>query len=327
MQPEFSSRDDRIPVHILTGFLGSGKTSFLRRLLADQRLADTVVVINEFGEVALDHLLVREVAEDVVLLSSGCLCCAVGDDLISTLLDLLEMVKDGELMPFKRIIVETTGLADPAPILQAVMSDIKLRRGYRTGLILTAIDGVNGAHSISQFSEAVQQVALADRLILTKTDLIEPWQEDALAALLSKLNPTAHQMISAAEITPDIEVLLKGEKSLSPRDLDAFGTSLTAKHSEGINSFVVDPGPLEWSCFVEWLELLLASRGQSLLRVKGLLEVKGHHNPVVIHGVQHVVYPPEYLTGWPDEVEHGRLVFIARDLTKSSIEKSLSQMI
>mgnify|MGYP001562019551 CR=1 FL=1 len=327
MQPAASALDDRIPVHVLTGFLGSGKTTFLRHLLGEPDFADTAVVINEFGEVGLDHLLVREVSEDAVLLSSGCLCCAVRDDLVSTLADMVEMVRRGEVQPFRRVVVETTGLADPAPIMQAVMSDLRLRRGYRAGTIVSTVDGVGGAGTIARFAEAVQQVALADRIVVTKSDLAEPWRLDALRNDIAAINPTVSQLVSSKMTMPGAAALFDGAADRSPRYLDASDQPLQGRHSAGVETFVVDvAAAVDWPAFVDWLELLLASRGQSILRVKGLLSVAGDPRPVVIHGVQHVVYPPEYLPRWPDGVAGGWLVFIARDLSRSAIENSLSSV-
>lgn len=322
--PAASVVDDRIPVHVLTGFLGSGKTTFLRHLLGDPSLADTAVIINEFGEVGLDHLLVREVSEDAVLLSSGCLCCAVRDDLVSTLADLLEMVGRGEVAPFTRVVVETSGLADPAPIMQAVMSDLKLRRGYRTGSIIATVDGVSGANSICSFAEAVQQIALADCVVITKSDLVEPWRMDALGQEVRRLNPQVRQLVSSRSSMPGADDVLDLGAAWEPRYFETAGGPLTGRHSDGVDTFAVEiESEVDWPAFVDWLELLLAGRGQSILRVKGLLAIKGDPRPVVIHGVQHVVYPPEYLPRWPQNMTRGWLVFISRNLTRCAIERSL----
>lgn len=324
MLPTAPVLDDRIPVHVLTGFLGSGKTTFLRHLLGEPDLADTAVVINEFGEVGLDHLLVREVSEDAVLLSSGCLCCAVRDDLVSTLADMLEMVRRGEVAPFSRVVVETSGLADPAPIMQAVMSDLKLRRGYRAGIIVATVDGVGGAGSIAQFAEAVQQVALADCVVVTKSDLVEPWRLDALQLDIAKVNPSVRRLVSSKASKPRSAEVFEHPDEWQPRHIEFADVPMAGKHSAGVETFTVTVDkPVDWPAFVDWLEILLAGRGQSILRVKGLLSVAGDPRPVVIHGVQHVVYPPEYLPRWPEGAEGGWLVFIARDLSLQAIENSL----
>lgn len=311
-------------MHILTGFLGSGKTTFLRHLLNEPDFADTAVVINEFGEVGLDHLLVREVSEDAVLLSSGCLCCAVRDDLVSTLVDMMEMVRHGEVPPFRRVVVETTGLADPAPIMQAVMSDLRLRRAYCAGNIVSTVDGVSGADTIARFAEAVQQVALADCVVVTKSDLAEPWRLDALRNDIAAINPAVGQLVSSKPKFPACHEIFEQAGAQAPRHLALSEAPLSGRHSNGIETFTVTiDRPVHWPAFVDWLELLLASRGRSILRVKGLLSVMDDPRPVVIHGVQHVVYPPEYLPRWPDGTSTGWLVFIARDLSRSAIENAL----
>jgi G3E family GTPase len=331
--------DTRTPVHILTGFLGSGKTTLLRRLLADPALADTAVVINEFGEVGLDQLLVREVAEDVILLSSGCLCCTVRDDLISTLADLDRMMRSGEIPSFRRAVVETTGLADPAPIMQAVLSAKELASCYRLGQVVTTVDGVNGAQTLKLHREARQQSAMADRIVVTKCDLIDESARQTLVDRLAQLN--SHAPVRRSDRTESaVGDLFTGTDA--PWHRPQFQPSAT-RTSEGhdhahaqegpahdgtIGTFTVFPGEaIDWDPFVDWLDLLLTSRGDSILRVKGLLEVRGDDRPVVLQGVQHVLYPPEYLPAWPaSSPPGGWIVFIAQNLTRSAIESSLRLM-
>jgi G3E family GTPase len=328
--------DGRIPIHVLTGFLGSGKTTLLRHLLGDADLADTAVVINEFGEVGLDHLLVREVAEDVVLLSSGCLCCSVRDDLVSTLAELHALMRAGELPAFARLVVETTGLADPAPIMQAILSEPTLVPWFRLGQVITTVDAVNGEQTLGHHREARQQLATADRLILTKTDLIGESESEALGDKLRAMNPTASLLFSRKAQLPAGEILREADgqwrapmvAELGP----ILGSALAASamphehgHGDAIKTFTVSlQQPVEWPAFVEWLELLLASRGDSILRVKGLLSVTDDARPVVVQGVQHVLYPIERLAAWPDaSARPGWIVFIARDLTQRAIENSI----
>ena len=334
--PRSAHSDARTPVHVLTGFLGSGKTTLLRHLLADPSMADTAVIINEFGEVGLDHLLVREVAEDVVLLSSGCMCCSVRDDLLSTLAELHAMASSGEIPPFSRVVVETTGLADPAPIMQALMSEPRLAPIFRLGQVVTTVDGVNGTRTLAAHREARQQVATADRLVLTKADLADETRQHALMSLVGEMNPAAEQLSSGKTMPP-------GAAMFAPLAADWRrdpGTALTnhgerhvhhdrhrAPH-ERIATFTVRlDEPVVWDEFVDWLELLLASRGDSLLRVKGLLAVAGEARPVVVQGVQHVLYPPEHLPAWPAGADgRGWLVFIARDLTRRAVENALRSL-
>ncbi len=331
--------DLRTPVHILTGFLGSGKTTLLRRLLADPALADTAIVINEFGEVGLDQLLVREVAEDVVLLSSGCLCCTVRDDLISTLADLDSMMRSGEIPSFSRAVVETTGLADPAPIMQAMLGAKELVSRFRLGKVVTTVDGVNGARTLPLHREARQQVAMADAIVVTKCDLVDDAARKALFRVLASANPQATVRrsdwidLAARDLFSDADAPWHGQQRpvaaglAGPRGHDHAHEA--AAHDGTIGTFTVFPGmAIEWEPFVEWLELLLASRGDSILRVKGLLEVSGRGGPVVLQGVQHVLYPPEQLPAWPPSSPPGGwIVFIARDLTRSAIERSLREML
>ncbi|MBR0836938.1 GTP-binding protein [Bradyrhizobium manausense] len=328
MLPAAPSLDARIPVHVLTGFLGSGKTTFLRHLLDEPSLADIAVIINEFGEVGLDHLLVREVSEDVVLLSSGCLCCAVRDDLISTLADLLEMARSGRVAPFRQVVIETTGLADPAPIIHAILSAPELLHRCRAGAVVTTVDGVSGSNSIQNFAEAIQQIALADCVVITKTELVQPWQVDALKVEIARVNPSVRSLTSGKGAMASARDVFDHGQSPKQNPKHLGSGSVQGVHSHGIKTFTVEvPGEVEWPAFVEWLELLLAARGQSILRVKGLLPVKGDERPVVIHGVQHVVYPPEYLPRWPEGSPRGWLVFIARNLTRAAIENSLRSLL
>jgi G3E family GTPase len=328
--------DGRVPIHVLTGFLGSGKTTLLRRLLADPSLADTAVVINEFGEVGLDHLLVREVAEDVVLLSSGCLCCSVRDDLVSTLAELNALMRAGELPAFARVVVETTGLADPAPIMQAILSETTLVPWFRLGQVITTVDAVNGEQTLARHREARQQLATADRLILTKTDLVGEPECDTLGEKFRAMNPSASLLVSRKAQLPAAEILREADgqwrapvaPQLGPILHSTHGASAeprAAGHDDAIKTFTVSlQQAVDWPAFVDWLELLLANRGDSILRVKGLLAVTDDERPVVVQGVQHVLYPIERLPAWPDATARpGWIVFIARDLTQRAIENSI----
>jgi G3E family GTPase len=333
-RPELKA-DGRVPIHVLTGFLGSGKTTLLRHLLADAHLADTAVVINEFGEVGLDHLLVREIAEDVVLLSSGCLCCSVRDDLVSTVAELHALMRAGEIPAFARVVVETTGLADPAPIMQAILSERSLVPWFRLGQVITTVDAVNGEQTLGRHREARQQLASGDRLILTKADLIDESKCAALIDKLGAMNPSAGLRVSRKAQLPAAEILPEAHAPwdhpiptpLAPLADDQRGPAIPHAHGhdEAIKTFTVQlQEPVEWTVFVDWLELLLASRGDSILRVKGLMAVKGDERPVVVQGVQQVLYPIERLPAWPDEsARPGWIVFIARDLTQRAIENSM----
>lgn len=317
----------RTPVHVLTGFLGSGKTTLLRHLLGDPSLRDTAVVINEFGEVGLDHLLVREVNEDVVLLPSGCLCCVLRDDLISTLSDLHRARAVGEIPPFSRIVVETTGLADPMPILQAILSDKQLARLARLGEVVTTVDAVSGHATIDRYQEAVRQIAAANCLVLTKTDAVDDAQADAAAGQLRAMNPTARLLRSRQGAFPAAADLFRddGDERTLPAGA-AFVAQGVDPHGahDTIGTFAVTlEKPVDLDAIIEWLELLLASRGDNVLRVKGYVAATGHDRPLVIQGVQRVLYRPEPLVVPVDDPYVSRLVFITQGLTQSAVELSL----
>lgn len=332
-----------IPVFVLTGFLGSGKTTLLASLLAHPGMSDTAVVINELGEVALDHLLVREVTEEVVLLGSGCVCCTVRDDLVSTLQELHSMREAGSIPPFSRVVVETTGLADPAPIVQTLIGTDRLRGSFRlTGLVST-IDAVFGGRQLDEHSEALKQAAIADELVITKTDAAEPRQLEALRTRLKTLNPGAALIESSPGAYPAPNLLfdvagfhLDAKPEAVKRwihdelhhPLESGHADSGHRHDTRVATFCIRIAePLEWARVLEWLELLLASRGESLLRMKGLLNVAGKRNPTVIQGVQHILYPPGELSAWPDADRSTRIVFIARDLTRTAVETSLRQVL
>ncbi len=343
--PTASVRAMADPISVLTGFLGSGKTTLLRRLLAHPSMADTAVVINEFGEVGLDHLLVREITEDIVLLNSGCVCCTMRDDLVASLLELQRERDAGRIPQFRRVAIESTGLADPAPIIHTLMTNAELLPHYRLGSVITTVDAVLGAGQLDHHNEAVKQAAMADRLVITKSDLAPPGH-GALAQRLRALNPgapilsaTLHdgpgpdQLLDSGPLDTrakgsDVAHWLNAEAYAPPADggpAHAGGHHHAAdeRHDARIASFCLYfDRPLAWRTFVEWLELLLASRGESVLRVKGLLNVAGRSRPLVIHGVQHVVYPPTELAGWPDGDERSRIVFITRDLPRCAVENS-----
>lgn len=326
-----------LPAHVLTGFLGSGKTTLLRSLLVQPGLADSVVVINEFGLAGLDHLLVSEVAEDVVLLDSGCICCVVRDDLIGKLAELHRMMECGAMPRFARAIIETTGMADPGPLMQALMAEPLLAGRFRLGDVVATLDASNAATTLPTQLEARRQLAMADRIVLTKTDLTD---EESWRGLLEsvKADHAGVEVLRAVRGAVDGRQLFDDEAARDLRRRPSAGLMsgagarrirpVAAAHDRSIVTFTVElPRSMNWQGFVDWLELLLFSRGDSILRVKGLIDVEGHSRPIVIQGVQHVLYPPEALSAWPEGAEReGWLIFIARHLTKSSIERSLGTL-
>jgi G3E family GTPase len=327
-----------VPVSVITGFLGSGKTTLLKRLLAHPRMGATAVLVNEFGEVGLDHLLLRKVDEDIVLLNSGCLCCAMRDDLVETLDDLAGRRTAGEVS-FDRSVIETTGLADPAPIIHTLMTDASLIPAYRlTGLVAT-IDATHGERQLDEHLEAVKQAAMADRLVVTKTDLASRTARAELVARLAALAPAASMFDATLAAGPGPDELFAAPFSADGKSADVQHWLRAEamqhdhaddgeRHDDRISTFCLTAeAPLDWAAFLAWLKLLLASRGEQLLRVKGLLNVAGWPRPIVIHGVQHVFYPPAELPGWPDADRRSRIVFITRDLPRNGVEKSFREVV
>jgi G3E family GTPase len=306
------------PVTLLTGFLGSGKTTLLRRLLADPALGDTAVIINEFGEVGIDHHLVERLDDQMVLLSSGCLCCTVRGELATAMRDLHARRERGAVPPFRRVVIESTGLADPFPVLSTLKADHVLRHHFRADGVVTTVDAVNGFAQFDRHVASVRQAAIADVIALTKTDLADESATARLAARLAALNPSA-PLLRVAEGAFDAETLMKpgsGFKAIA--EPPAGG----ADHGE-IRAFsILIDEPLDWTTFGVWLTMLLNRHGTRILRVKGILALRGEERPVAIHGVQHLVHAPTHLKGWPDKDRRSRLVFIVEGLEPDLIRRS-----
>lgn len=335
-----------IPLSVLTGFLGAGKTTLLNKLLKHPALAGTAVIINEFGEVGLDHLLVEYVSDNMVLLQSGCLCCTMRGDLVDALETLLRDL-DNRRCAFSRVVLETTGLADPAPVLHTLMSHPYLLLRYRLDGVVTVIDTCNGEATLDAHAEAVKQAAVADRLVLTKTDIATAEQRDALVARLRALNPAAPVLDAAAgeavpdrlfggglydpdKKIPDVRRWLAAEAYAAhdhthPVHDHGHGHDHAGldrnRHDDHIRSFViVADRPIPGGTLEMFLELLRANHGASLLRMKGIVNVaEMPDTPLVVHGVQHVFHPPARLERWPDDDRRTRLVFITRDLPERTV--------
>ncbi len=327
---EFSQQT---PINIITGFLGSGKTTLLKGLLQAPDLVDTAVLINEFGAIGLDHELVQNVTESTLLLDNGCLCCAIRGDLQGALRDLLSQRQSGQVPHFKRVVIETSGLADPAPIAYTLLTDPILQHHFRLGGIIATVDAVNGAEQLQRFPESVKQVAMADRLIVTKTDLADPGQIDVLHSGLRRLNKSA-QIVEVAEgeiqpaalLTDDMyDEAGRGREIEHWLAAEAGEDALAHDHADHIHSFALTyPAPLDWTAFGIWMSMLLHRHGDNVLRIKGLLNVAGVPTPVLINGVQHIVHPPSHLPDWPGENRQSRIIFIVRDMDQATIEASLA---
>ncbi len=323
---------EAISVNVLTGFLGSGKTTLLRRLLSSDASGETAVLINEFGEVGIDHLLVGEIAPDMVLLKSGCVCCSIRGELKDAFLQLFSRRQKGEIPPFRRIILETTGLAEPAPILSTLLADPVLRHHFRLGLVISVVDCVNAELQQRSFPEWTAQVAAADRLIISKADLVAESKCASLRKSLTRMNPAASIALAHEINAGDLLLLGAGLRDTAPqtevrRWVDHMPAEAVPRHRHHAEDLVTSfcllfERQINWIGFGLWLSMLLNRHGAQILRVKGILHIAQAEYPIAIHGVQHLVHPPVHLTTWPDEDRRSRIVFIVRQITPEAIERS-----
>jgi G3E family GTPase len=322
------------PVTLVTGFLGSGKTTLLQRLLLQPALSDTAVLINEFGEIGLDHHLLERIDETMVVLQSGCLCCTIRGELSAAIKNLHSQRERGVVPPFRRLVIESTGLADPFPILSTVQSDPVLRHHFRLGNVITTVDAVNGMGQLDTQPESVKQVAVADRLILTKTDLAAAETVSSLVERLRRINPTA-PLRHGTERDVDAAVLLSSdavEGNSAAHSWPAYRPPARhdhahrdrSRHDDDIRAVaLIFDTPIDWTMFGIWLTMLLHRHGNAVLRVKGILNVADAETPVAVHAVQHLVHPPRHLNAWPDADRRSRLVLIVKGLSSAAIKRSL----
>lgn len=340
--------DAAIQVSLLTGFLGSGKTTLLNSLLRHPDMSETAVLVNEFGDIGIDHALVDSVDPDMVQLTTGCLCCTVQGDLSRALRELFLKRVNGDVPKFRRVLIETTGLADPAPAIHTLVNDPIIETRFCLDGVITTIDAVHAAGQLDRHLECRKQLAVADRIVLTKTDISDPASGKALDSLIHGINPSAPVfravmgdidpahlfdcgLFNPKEKTYDVQAWLKEEAYAAAQDSSGHHHEHdhpeTNRHSADIRAFcMTHEKPISWPVFITWIQGLIDNYGEGLLRIKGIVNIEGEAQPVAIHGVQHVFHPPAKLPEWPDSRRDTRIVFILHQIDPSVIQQSLSQL-
>ena len=336
-----AAAEPKTPVSVVTGFLGSGKTTLLNALLKHPRMAETAVLVNEFGEIGIDHLLFEALDDDVILLAAGCLCCTIREDMVASLRSLFDRRASGQVPEFRRVVIETTGLADPAPILHTLLVGEPQPTHWAVDGIVTTVDAVNGHRQLSSHSEPVRQAAVADRILVTKTDIAGHREVAELQERLRAINPGAPILTAChGEIDPGRLFGASPFSSSGASNPDAYrwlGDTTTAHgrhahragdHDDGIRALSLTvEAPIEIYRFVRWVEKLLEEDGERVLRLKGILDVAGDTRPVVVHGVQHIFHPLSRLPGWPGPDRNSRLVLIVKDLDVDRIARDFRHLV
>ena len=326
---------NQIPVTVITGFLGSGKTTLLSSILKKKEMQKTAVIINEFGEIGLDHALIEHTDENIVELQSGCICCTIQGDLNKTLIDLFDKMMNGKVSSFNRILIETTGLANPVPIIHTLMSSIELIRIYSLDGVITVVDSINGEKTLDLHEESLKQLALAEKIILSKTDIVDKDEIKSLVYRIKDINPVSQIIFSKFGNIPleeifglgaydpykkseDVKKWLAAEKY---KDKKHHHHHDVIRHNENIRAFsMMSENPVNMIAFSFFRDMITAALGANLLRMKGIVNIAGEERPAVIHGVQHIFHPVQWLETWPDNDRRTKLVFITQNIKKEQIE-------
>jgi len=335
-----------IQVSLLTGFLGSGKTTLLNALLRHEAMAETAVLINEFGDIGIDHSLVETVDPDMIELTTGCLCCTVQGDLTRALREIFLKRVNKEIKPFQRVLIESTGLADPAPVIQTLVNDPVIAHRYSLDGIIATIDALHAPGQLIRHEECKRQAAVADRLVITKTDMATTGQISLCKEALHNLNPAAPTfetesgnihpdklfdcgLFNPSKKTYDVQNWLKAESYHDKHDHGHdHRTHDKNRHDENINAWCLEyQDPISWPVFIAWIQTIIDNHGEKILRIKGIVNIEGEEQPIAIHGVQHIFHPPAKLPAWPDQNRDTKMVFIVDRLSQAEIEKQLERLI